>query len=249
MSDEGVRVSLITVTFNSEKTLERTIRSVLQQTVKPYEYILVDGLSKDDTLKIIRDYKDRFESEGIRYRYISEKDEGIYDAMNKGIGMAEGDIIGIINSDDWYENIAVETVIKDYERYHFDLFYADLKMHLPNGMTFIKHSRNRKYRTSRDWNHPTTFITAEVYKRYRYRNLTLHDDYDLILRLFRAGVKTVVDNTVIANFTMNGKSHERDIKKALERCRIKYGIYRDNGYSPLYFFECFTVEFLKLIIG
>ncbi|MCR4923824.1 MAG: glycosyltransferase [Lachnospiraceae bacterium] len=244
-----VRVSIITVSYNSEKTIERTIRSVLDQSLSPFEYILVDGASLDSTLKIIEGYRDRFEEKGIAYKVSSKKDKGIYDAMNKGIAMAEGDIVGIINSDDWYEKDAVETVIKAYRESPFDLFYADLRMHMENGRSFVKHSRNRKYATSRDWNHPTTFITKKLYDKYSYRNETLHDDYDLILKLKKAGVKTRVENKVIANFTMNGKSHERSLKNALERSRIKYRIYRENGYSPFYFVECFGVEFLKLIIG
>lgn len=242
-------VSIITVTFNSEATLARTIESVLSQTTAPKEYIIVDGCSKDGTLSVAESFRADLEGKGIKYKVISEPDNGIYDAMNKGINLAEGDIIGMINSDDWYEPCAVETVVSAYREDPFDLFYADLKMHMPGGGTFIKHSRNRRYATSRDWNHPTTFITRRMYDEYKYKNDTIHDDYDLILRLKKAGAKTVVKNTVIADFTMNGTSHTRNFKKAMERVGIKYKIYRDNGYSPLYFFECFTVEMAKLIVG
>lgn len=242
-------VSIITVTYNSQETLKRTIDSVLAQTVSPLEYIIVDGESTDKTLKIAEGFKESFEKKGIRYLIVSEPDDGIYDAMNKGIGLASGDIIGMINSDDWYEDCAVETVVNTYKEEPFDIFYADLRMHMPSGGTFIKKSRNRRYATSRDWNHPTTFITGEMYKKYKYRNETIHDDYDLILRLKKAGARTVVKNVVIADFTMNGTSHERSLKNALERVRIKYGIYRDNGYSPLYFLECLLVELAKLIVG
>lgn len=242
-------VSIITVTYNSEATLNRTISSVLMQTVPPKEYLIIDGCSTDATLSIAESFRGDFDEKGIGYYVISEPDNGIYDAMNKGIRLAIGDIIGMINSDDWYEPCAVETVIKAYKEEPFDLFYADLKMHMPGGGSFIKHSKNRRYATSRDWNHPTTFITKEMYDKYNYKNDTIHDDYDLILRIKKAGAKTVVKNVVIADFTMNGTSHVRSFKKAMERVRIKYGIYRDNGYSPLYFFECFAVEMAKLIIG
>ena len=245
----NISVSIITVTYNSAATLTRTVESVLAQTMSPLEYIIVDGMSKDDTLDIAEGYRQAFEERGIGYRIVSEPDEGIYDAMNKGIGMASGDIIGMINSDDWYEPCAVETVVKTYTEEPFDMFYADLLMHMPSGGTFVKKARYRRYATSRDWNHPTTFITGDIYKKYKYRNETIHDDYDLVLRLRKAGAKTVVRNVVIADFTMNGTSHERNLKKALKRVKIKYGIYRDNGYSPLYFFECFMVEMAKLIIG
>lgn len=242
-------VSIITVTYNSAATLGRTIESILAQTVAPKEYIIVDGSSTDATLSVAEGFREAFDEKGIGYSIVSEPDNGIYDAMNKGIRLAIGDIVGMINSDDWYEPCAVETVVAAYKEEPFDLFYADLLMHMPGGGSFVKHSRNRKYATSRDWNHPTTFITKEMYDKYQYKNDTIHDDYDLILRLKKAGVKTVVKNVVIADFTMNGTSHERSLKKALERVKIKYGIYRDNGYSPLYFFECFAVEMAKLIVG
>lgn len=244
-----IRVSIVTVTYNSSATLAKTMESVLNQTVKPYEYLIIDGASSDNTVEIAKGYSKAFEEAGIGLIIVSEPDNGIYDAMNKGIALASGDIIGIINSDDWYELCAIETVTDCYENTSFDLFYADLRMVKPDGSSFIKHSRNRKYATSRDWNHPTTFITKEIYNKYSYRNDTIHDDYDLILRIKKSGAKVSVENEVLANFLMNGVSHKRSIREAVKRVRIKYGIYRQNGYSPLYLFECLLVEVGKLIIG
>lgn len=244
-----IRFSIITVTYNSEATLKRTMESVLNQPYAPFEYLIIDGKSQDGTLDIAKSMENDFAKAGIKLRIYSEPDNGIYDAMNKGIALAEGEIVGMINSDDWYEECALSVVAKAYEEESFGLFYADLRMHMPNGQSFIKKSRNRKYATSRDWNHPTTFITKEVYSNYKYRNETMHDDYDLILKLKKNGIKTVVVNETIANFTMNGVSHERSLKAALKRCGIKYSIYRQNGYSPLYFVECFAVEMGKLVIG
>lgn len=243
------KISIITAVYNGAATIERTIKSVLSQEYAPYEYIVVDGCSTDNTLEIVNKYESDFSDKGISLVVISEKDNGLYDAMNKGIRMATGEVIGMINSDDWYENNALSVVADAYEKEGFDLFYADLRMHLENDSSFVKHSKNRKYATSRDWNHPTTFITKEIYNKYQYRNETLHDDYELILRLKKAGCKTVVVNEVIANFTMNGMSHTRSIKNAWKRCMIKYRIYRETGYSPLYFVECFMVEVAKTIIG
>jgi len=242
-------ISIITVTYNSAATLADTIESVLGQQVKPYEYIIIDGKSTDNTVEIANSYKSRMEDAGIRFIVVSEPDNGIYDAMNKGIRLAGGEIVGIINSDDWYENNALAIVKQSYEKEQFDLFYADLRMIRPDGSSFVKHSRNRKYATSRDWNHPTSFITKAMYDRFTYKNDTIHDDYDLILRIKKSGARIVVVNEVIADFRMNGVSHVRSVKKAAERMKIKYRIYRQNGYSRLYFFECFLVEVAKLIIG
>ena len=249
MDKNEIRISVITVSYDSAATIEDTLRSVAEQTHPAYEYIIVDGQSKDGTLSIVESWRKKIEDSGTRLIVISEKDEGMYDAMNKGIEKATGDIIGIINSDDWYEPDALATVADAYNEEPFDLFWADIRMHLSDGRTFVKHSRDRKYQTSRDWNHPTTFITKETYERFRYRNDTIHDDYDLILRLKRAGVRTKVVNKVLADFRMNGISHKRSIKGAISRIKLKYGIYRQNGYGWYYIFEPVIVELGKLIIG
>ncbi|HKM21255.1 MAG TPA: glycosyltransferase family 2 protein [Lachnospiraceae bacterium] len=241
-------VSIITVTYNSADTIKQAIESVLQQSYLPKEYILVDGMSTDDTLVIAKNYESQFAERGVYYRIISEKDNGIYDAMNKGISLASGDIIGMINSDDWYEPIALERMVNCYEKTGFDMFFADLRMHFPDGKTFIKHARNRKYATSRDWNHPTTFITKKMYEQYEYKCETIHDDYDLILRLKKNGARIEILNEVLANFRMNGTSHEKSIQKALERTKIKYRIYRNNGYSRFYLIECVGMELAKLLV-
>ncbi len=249
METGKLKISVITVTYNSGSTFADTIRSVLAQTYAPYEYIVIDGMSTDDTLQVIDGFACEFEKKGIALKIVSEKDNGIYDAMNKGIKMSSGDMVGIINSDDYYEPDALLTVADTYASQPFDLFYADIRMIRPDGISFVKHSKNRTYATSRDWNHPTTFIKREIYDRFLYRNETIHDDYDLILRLRKENVRIAVVNKVIANFRMNGVSHARSIKAAVKSIGIKYGIYRQNGYSRLYLFECIIVEAGKLIIG
>ena len=247
-------ISIITVTYNSEKTVRETIESVLHQTYDKIEYIIVDGASTDDTLKIAHTYDCRMAERGFRYRIVSEPDRGIYDAMNKGIRMAEGDIIGIINSDDWYEPQAVQTVAETYLQTNFDMFYADVRIWTQNKEgswqeKMIKHSRYRKLVVSRDWNHPTTFITREVYGKYQYKLESLHDDWDLVLRIRKAGLKIVVLNETLANFRLNGTSHEKNLKKCIARGKARYRIYRNNGYSRWYFFECIAIEAAKWFLG
>lgn len=106
-----MKISIITVTYNSAKTLKETLESVLKQTYTNYEHIIVDGLSKDNTIEIVKEYEEKYNG---KLKYISEKDTGLYDAMNKGIKMATGDIIGILNSDDIYahENVLQEIAEK-----------------------------------------------------------------------------------------------------------------------------------------
>lgn len=240
-------VSIITVSYNSKNTIRQTIEAVYNQSWHQIEYIVIDGASSDGTMDIVREYRGKFEERGMAYHFVSEPDAGMYDAMNKGILMASGELIGIINSDDWYEPDAVECAVQQYRQQQYDLFYADLRI-VGSKKSFIKKARNSRWITSRYWNHPTTFIPRTIYQKYQYKNNTIHDDWDLILRMRNDGAKVCVENKVLANFRRNGVSHEKSVKKALERARIKYKIYRDNGYSRWYAVECYGMEFAKMML-
>ena len=247
-------VSIITVSYNSARTIRRTIESVLHQTYTHIDYWMIDGASSDETVSIAEEYRTAFEERGMEYHIVSEPDRGIYDAMNKGIRLSHGAIVGIINSDDWYEPNAVERMIDTYRKRHFDMFYADLRIVTEDGNggfteMMIKHSRLRAPAVSRDWNHPTTFITRKVYDRYQYKLESLHDDWDLVLKIRRGGYRIVVLNEVLANFRYGGVSNERSLKKSFDLGCARYRIYRNNGYSRLYFFECVAVEAVKFLTG
>lgn len=245
----NVSVSVVTACFNSSATIRQTIESVLNQTVPCKEYFIIDGLSTDNTVEIAREYEQRFLEKGVSYQIISEKDKGIYDAMNKGIGMATGTMIGLLNSDDWYEPIAVETVIRTYEATPFDMMYADLNMIRDEKVLGVKRARLReKYITTRDWNHPTTFITKEMYGIYQYPLHNVYDDLDVLLKIRRDKRKVVVVNQVLANYRLGGASNKRSLKNAWYRMRIKYQIYRDNGYSRLYLIEAVGMELGKYLL-
>ena len=119
-----MKISVITVTFNSSNTVRDTIESVFLQTHKDIEYIIIDGGSKDNTIDIVREYEAQYKG---RLRWISEYDRGIYDAMNKGIAMATGDIVGILNSDDFYTSPDVLAMIaKVMSDTNLDAVYATL---------------------------------------------------------------------------------------------------------------------------
>ncbi len=243
-------VSIITVCFNSEKTIRQTIESVLAQKYDHIEYIIVDGCSKDSTLEIAREYEDKFKERGYQYRIISEKDKGIYDAMNKGVRVAAGELVGLINSDDWYEPIAVSSAVETYKNEPYDMFYADINLIRKDGSIIVKHSKLDKNPTSRNWNHPTTFITKATYNEVGlYRNEGIHDDFDLVLRIRRAGKKVVIKNIVLANFRVGGASNDKTFAKCKKRCKDRYACYKNNGYSKLYWLECVVIEVAKFILS
>ncbi len=243
-------VSVVTVCYNSEKTIRKTIESVLGQSYTEIEYIIIDGKSNDKTLEIVKEYEHKFEKRGMKYTIISEKDNGIYDAMNKGIRMAQGEVIGIINSDDWYEENAIQTVVKTYEEQPFDYFYADIRLIKTNGEAIIKHSKMDKIVTSRHWNHPTCFVTKQTYQELGvFRCEGIHDDFDFFLNVRKNKKKIVIKNEVLANFRMGGVSNDKSIKKSKQRIQDRYRCYRNNNFSRLYLIECIMIEAAKNIIG
>lgn len=244
------RVSIITVTYNSEKVLGVTLDSILGQTYGEIEYLIIDGASGDGTVGLAEGYRKRMEEKGISFCIISEKDGGIYDAMNKGIRFATGGIIGILNSGDWYEPDAVETAAKEIEKGGCDLLFANIRLHRTDGSSFVKKARLRRFQTSRDWNHPTMFVKAELYKDHPFRNRGIHDDYGCYLQLVKEGYRITTLDKVLAGFCMGGISNRKSLKEAVQRIKDRYRwCYRVNGYSRWYLVECIVIEAVKLVLG
>ncbi len=248
-----MKISIITIAYNSEDCIGSTIESVLKQ--KPgedlqIEYWIIDGNSSDATVETAESYRSAMEERGILFHVLSEPDEGIYDAMNKGIRLAEGDIIGILNSGDTYEPETIDTAAKTFRREKCDLLFADIRMHRMNGSSFVKKARQRRFQTSRDWNHPTTFVKAELYKENPFRKLGIHDDYGFYLQMRKQGRRIVTVDKVLANFYMGGASNRKNIKEALKRISDRYRYcYRINGYSRWYLIECVAIEAAKFLLG
>ncbi len=179
------KISIITVCYNSEKTIEDTILSVINQTYKNLEYIVIDGKSTDNTLAIINKYKENISL------IVSEKDNGIYDAINKGINLATGDIVGNLNSDDFYtDNHVIEDVVNQLQHTKSDGLYADLYyVDGKNINKITRHWKSNEYKKGmflKGWMppHPTFFVKKEVYQKYGKFNLefTSAADYEIMLR-------------------------------------------------------------------
>jgi len=180
-----LKISIITVCYNSEKHIKTAIESVINQTYLDIEYIVVDGASKDRTVDIIKSYGDKIT------KMVSEPDKGIYDAMNKGFQLATGDYLALINSDDFYmSNDAIENVVNELNKKQTDSLFADLiyveENNTDKQVRYWKSNEFVKGSFKKGWHpaHPTFFVKNEIYKKYGYFDLSfkLAADFELMLR-------------------------------------------------------------------
>jgi glycosyltransferase involved in cell wall biosynthesis len=186
-----MKISIITIAYNSEKTINNTLDSVLSQNYDNFEYIIIDGNSKDSTLYILESYRDLFSKKFINYIIVSENDNGIYDAMNKGIRMSSGDIIGILNSDDFYSNNSVlSEVVQQFNNTKTECVFADVR--------FVKNNdlgKTVRYYSSAKFNpknfkygfmpaHPTFFTFKKNYDKFGFYKIDyrIAADYELLVR-------------------------------------------------------------------
>ncbi|MFM2000041.1 MAG: hypothetical protein RL204_1988 [Bacteroidota bacterium] len=181
-----MKVSIITISYNSAETIEDTIKSVVGQDYPNIEYIIIDGASKDETLSIVGKYKDKIA------KVVSEKDKGIYDAMNKGVENATGDIIGILNSDDYYyDESVISEVVQIFEKEKTDGLYADLVyVDRADSDKVIRYWKSGEYQPGKflkGWMppHPTFFVKKEVYEKFGLYSTDLRSaaDYEFMLRV------------------------------------------------------------------
>ncbi len=206
-----IKISIITVTYNSAQTLEHTIQSVLSQTYPNVEYIIVDGKSSDNTLEIIEKYKSRIS------QFVSEKDDGLYHAINKGIALATGDIIGILHADDFFiDNNVLANVAETFSTNKADAVYADLYyVDKDNTDKIIRTWKSGVYKASSflwGWMppHPTFFVKKDAYTKYGLFNTTLRSaaDYEIMLRLlFKHKIKVAYLPKFIVKMRVGGQSN------------------------------------------
>ena len=247
MNDKPL-VTILTPTRNSESTIGHAIESVLHQTYPNIEYLILDNLSEDRTLEIARSYQQAFEDRGCHFRILTGEDRGLYDALNKGARQTQGELIGQINSDDWYEPEAVETMVQLYEKESYDIAWASVRIHTPKG-SFIKKARVGRIWTTAHFCHPTMFSRRQVLLQFPYAVQALDDDFDLVLRVHNAGRKIVSSDRVLANYTFGGLSTTKSMRDAMTRARMKYRTYQRNGYSRFYLLYCVAVELTKYLFA
>ncbi len=205
-----IKISIITVVWNNKETIKDAIDSVLSQTYKNIEYIVVDGASSDGTVEIVKSYGDKIT------KFLSEPDSGLYDAMNKGLKLASGDIVGILNSDDFYidENV-VQKVVDEFEIKKVDSVFADLVFVKPDNLDkVVRYYDSSKFKPSKfvyGWMpaHPTFFVRRSIYEKYGLfkTDYKIAADYEILVRfLAKYKVSYSYLNEVIIKMRMGGVS-------------------------------------------
>lgn len=241
-------ISIITICYNSELTIEKTIQSVLNQNYTNLEYIIVDGMSTDHTMEIVEKYKCDC------MKVISEPDNGISDAFNKGISMASGTLIGLINSDDTLADGALEVIHKVYCETHADVIYGDtIVIDAKNNLQMIKKAKPlERIKYESPFIHQSCFISKEAYIRCggRYaEEYKICMDYDMLAWLYYGKCKFVYTGSVISVFTYGGTSCRHPLRTINEDMRIA----RKYGLSWLEVFEyklkSYIINIAKLVLS
>lgn len=233
-----MKVSIITVCYNAASTIESAIQSVLGQDYKDIEYIVVDGKSTDQTSSIIEKYKGRIS------KFISEKDEGMYFALNKGIKLATGDIIGVLHADDFYPNEKIiSRIVKEFESKAADSVYGDLQyISRNNTQKIIRNWRSKSYDQTlflKGWMppHPTFFVKRKCYEQFGGFNtsFSISADYELMLRfLYKHKISSSYIQEVLVKMRTGGVSNIT-IKNRATANKEDSLAWKINGLKPTSF--------------
>jgi glycosyltransferase involved in cell wall biosynthesis len=231
-----LRISIITVCYNSAATIEKTILSVAGQSYKNIEYIIVDGNSKDNTIEIIKKYEDKIT------KWVSEPDKGLYDAMNKGIEMATGDLVGILNSDDtFYSDNVIEDIAKFHESNDIDASVGNIMQHKENGKIVRLYSSKfwtpEKLKIGFMPPHPSIFFKRNLFNQFGNYELgfKIGADYELITRFFLknniswkfSGITTTA--MLVGGLSSSGSASYKLITKEIQKALLMNGI----SFTPL----------------
>lgn len=236
-----MKITIITTSWNSGKTIGDTIRSVLAQSYTDFEHIIVDGNSSDDTMSIVKEFEPLYHG---KLRYISEPDHGIYDAMNKGIAMATGDIIGTLNSDDFYSSDDIlQSIVDNIE--NVDAVYADVHYIKGNdieaGVRYYSSKRFRRWQMCMGFMpaHPSFYCRKAVYDRLGKFDLSykIASDFELLLRfIYLHNIKTRYIRKNFVTMRIGGASTS-GLKSHLQILKDHMGAYRKNKVYSNYLLE------------
>ena len=258
-SNNSIKISIITVSYNSAATIRDTFESVLSQIYKNIEYIVVDGDSSDDTVKIIKEYEPKFNG---RMRWVSEKDDGLYDAMNKGIHMATGDIVGTLNSDDVYPvNDIIATVCDTFKlNLNIQSVYGDVRFvsyeDIKKVVRYIRAKNFKPFRFRFGFMppHPSFFVYRKAYQEFGvfYTDYHIAADYELLCRfLYKHKLESMYIPMEIVKMRMGGRSTSSIksnyiLNKEIVRACRENGIYTNMFIlSFKYLIKIFEFVFIK----
>ena len=234
-----MKISIITATYNSSKTLRDTMESVLSQSFSDIEYIIVDGLSKDNTLDIVKEYEAKFKG---RLRWISEKDNGIYDAMNKGILMATGEVIGILNSDDLYlDNNVLQDIANAFDNQTDAVFSNLYFVKQEDTSQIVRVWKGSPYKSFvKGWHpaHPTFYVRKEVYNKYGIfdTSFEVSADFELMLRLIeKEKIRTKYLNRYTIRMRVGGES-TGSLRNIIKGNKNIFRAFKKNGINVSYFY-------------
>jgi len=241
MDNKKPLISIITVSFNSVKTIEKTILSVINQTYKNIEYLIIDGGSTDGTIDIIKKYNDK-----ISY-WVSEKDNGIYDAMNKGVIMATGDYLNFMNSDDYFFNDKVLFEVIPYLNNEYNIVYGNVEV-IYNNFRIIKKEPLPKYLWMGSVNHQSTFFKNKIIQKYKYNtNNKLVADYELFLNIYYNEGKILKIEKTIASYSNNGISSIND-RQVIIDCYKTIKKFKKNIFIKIYYKILLIKPIIKKLI-
>jgi glycosyltransferase len=231
-----MKISIITICFNNEADIRPTLESVVNQTYSDIEYIIVDGASQDNTLAIVNEYKDKIA------KIISEPDEGLYDAINKGIRNATGDIVGLIHAGDrLHSNDVITKIARHFETNNIDAIYGHSKI-VNNNDVVIRVNKSPAYNPSlMKWgwtpSHLSFYAKRDLFEKHGYYNLKykIAADYELLLRfMYFNKINASLLDEFIVRFSLGGTS-SKGIKNIIHQSKECYVAWRDNGQTaPFY---------------
>lgn len=243
------KITIVTITYNSEKTIEQTLESVVSQKYDNLEYWIIDGASKDGTMEIVTEYAKRYDF----IRYLSEPDKGISDAFNKGIKLATGKFIGFINSDDQLFENALMSVHRTYLDTGADVIYGDTIINdVENGLTLYKKSGEPDYlKFAMPFIHQSCYIKKRVYDEcgYYLDEYKICMDYDMLARIYHKGYKFARVDAVLSVFQYGGTSCEHPIRTINEDIRIAASYGLSNREIRKYKMKCVSINMAKLVLS
>ena len=241
-----IKISIITPVLNGEKTLQRTINSVLEQNFSNLEYIIVDGLSTDRTHEIIKSNKEHIS------KVIIEKDQNLYDAMNKGIQAAQGELIGILNADDYYNDNALNIVLKTYKLSSKEnvVIYGDMYNEYNQTRVLSQGDLSNKAFKSGEFtiNHPTVFVSKSLYKRIGLFsiNYATGADREFLLRAYQNKANFLKIDEPLATFRLGGFTSSYSLNIIIDRTKEEFEIFK-KYYPKWYALKKSLEQFYRMV--